>query len=354
MRSFLLTFGLFVSVCASATHVVGAELTYKYVSGNNYRFQVKYWVDCGSTVQINQVIVNGCAPSCNVTFFSMTLPVLNPGGTPVFPACSWPNSFCNSGPDPGIREFVFADTFALQACADWTFHTELCCRNGSITTVLNPLSVGINVRATLNNASSPVNSSPLISSLPIAYACCNQGLTFAQGASDVDGDSLVYSFYTPWDDGMNCWTASGPITYVNPYTFSQFLTTQTPITLNSMNGDVFLYPTVCGQISVLGMKISEYQNSVLVGSMNRDIMITVMPTLIGEEEYIPGDDHSFWFDIKKSVLHTGTEEEVILVDIRGKQLFRGLARAGLVELDHLPAGIYCARTANGVLKFLKI
>ncbi|MCC7302980.1 MAG: hypothetical protein IT233_10085 [Bacteroidia bacterium] len=352
MRSLFLIVFVLTGLSITATHVVGSELTYKYVGGSNYRFQVKYWVDCSSTIQINQVFVNGCAPSCNVTFLSMTLPVLNPGGTPVFPACAWPNSMCSNGPDPGIREFVFADTFSLQACSDWTFYTEICCRSGSITTINNPLSMGMNVRATLNNSPSPVNSSPVISALPVAYACCNQALSFTQTASDADGDSLVYSFYTPWDDGMSCWTASGTVTYTNPYTFSQFLTTQTPISLNTANGDIFLHPTLCGQISVFGLKISEYQNSVLVGSMSRDIMITVMPSLVGTGD-VSSDENLIHFDSDRSVLYIQPGADILLVDIQGKELLQGYSSDGLIYLSNLAPGIYCARSGNRTVKFLK-
>ena len=129
MKSFfILLFLCLMSLVSFSTHVLGSEITYSGLGNNAYYFRVKYWVDCSSSTPINSVVLRACSFTCSFNN-SYTLPVLNPGGTPRFPYCSWPNSVCVSGPDAGIREYTFGATITLGNCPDYIFYTELCCRN---------------------------------------------------------------------------------------------------------------------------------------------------------------------------------------------------------------------------------
>ncbi|MCC7302981.1 MAG: T9SS type A sorting domain-containing protein [Bacteroidia bacterium] len=354
MRSlFLIVFAL-TGFSVTATHVVGSEITYSGLGNNQYYFRVKYWVDCAPSAPITSVMMRVCSFTCSFNN-SYALPVLNPGGTPVFPYCSWPNSVCVSGPDAGIREYTFGGTVSLSNCPDYTFFTELCCRNGAITNITNPLTTGMNVRAMLNAQVAPDNSAPAITSLPVTYACCNLAHTYPQISNEPDGDSIVYSLYHPWTDGMTCMIPSNTITYAPPFTYQQFITTQTPITLNAGNGDLFLHPTVCGESSVFGIQINEYRGGNLVGIMTRDVSILVTPLILGEE--IPQyPNQLIWLDDESNIL-VGLEvlkDKIIeIYDTAGRlALVKTIGNEAEIDLGFMNPGMYFFRSGDIQFKFL--
>jgi PKD repeat protein len=131
------------------------------------------------------------------------------------------------------------------------------------------------------------NTSPVFTEFPPLFLCANQPFVFDHSATDANGDSLVYSFYTPY----NGFTGASPGTAVAP-TFSNnvasfttvvfqggYSTTNplggTPLTLNSATGQLSGTPAANGQYLV-GIKVSEYRNGVLLSEMVRDFQFNVV------------------------------------------------------------------------------
>ena len=129
--------------------------------------------------------------------------------------------------------------------------------------------------ATLDNLTAPCNSSPTFSNKPVAIVCSNQSFCFNHGALDPDGDSLVYSFYTPST------SASSGVTYQSPWSSSNFLTATTPpgITIDPVTGDICFTATT-NLTTVFGVKVQEYRNingtPTLIGTVYRDIQLKVV------------------------------------------------------------------------------
>ncbi len=254
---------------ASASHSMGADLTYTCLGGNTYKVTLTFYRDCiGIGAPVNPfVTINSvsCGQSLGVTCYA------RPGtGQEVTPACSTSVTTCNGGTFTGIQEWVYDGIVTLpQQCSDWVFGYSLCCRNAAITTIVTPGASTFYIYATLNNLITPCNNSPTFSNKPVPFICNGQLYCFNHGAYDVDGDSLAYQLITPYQ------TAGTNVIYNAPYNASQPLNSVPAVTFNPFTGDICMTPQSL-EVTVMAVLVSEYRNGVLIGSVERDMQITVM------------------------------------------------------------------------------
>ncbi|HRH67362.1 MAG TPA: PKD domain-containing protein, partial [Bacteroidia bacterium] len=283
-RKFLVIIGLVLSLFSAnyvrASHTMGADLTYECLGGNTYRITLSFYRDCiGIAAPANPfVTINSasCGQSLGITCYP------RPGtGQEVTPACSTSVTTCNGGSFTGIQEWVYDGIVTLPAnCADWVFSYSLCCRNAAITTITTPGSSTFYIYATLNNLVASCNSSPTFSNKPVPFICRGQQYCFNHGAYDTDGDSLVYQLITPKQ------TATTNVNYIAPYNASNPLNSVPATSFNQTTGDICLTPQAL-EVTVMAVNVLEYRNGVLIGSVERDLQLTVMncmntlPTLTG-------------------------------------------------------------------------
>jgi hypothetical protein len=127
------------------------------------------------------------------------------------------------------------------------------------------------------------NSSPVFNLFPPLFICVNQPFSFNHAATDANGDSLVYSFYTPYDgdNGLgpldptfpSNTAAFTPITFLGGYSATSPL--GAPLTLNPSTGMLSGTPTIQGQF-VVGVMVKEYRNGVYLGQTLRDFQFNVL------------------------------------------------------------------------------
>jgi gliding motility-associated-like protein len=285
MRKLLLLLCFLISGYSYATHVVGGEIIYEHIGGSSYILTVKLYRDCDpasvdfpptTTVEVDQG--NGTA------FTTFDLPMLGRDTlNPALDTCAF---------DPGIcvEEAIYSSVVSLPpGSGGYHLYFRICCRNGSIDNINNPL----NARETFyayvpDNNIYLTNSSPVISNFPPVYVCNLQDLSLDFGATDADGDSLVYSFYTPFD-GVNgtaiSYTAAQP-----PNNFQAFPVTwlaaygaNSPLdpagfpglTINPQTGFITGSPVMPGQF-VVGVMVDEYRGDSLIGRITRDFQFNVV------------------------------------------------------------------------------
>ncbi|HEX6914997.1 MAG TPA: PKD-like domain-containing protein, partial [Chitinophagaceae bacterium] len=129
------------------------------------------------------------------------------------------------------------------------------------------------------------NSNPVFSLFPPLFLCADQPFVFDHSATDADGDSLAYSFYTPYNGYTSGGTAIAPtvtgtnasfttVVYQPGYSSTNPLG-GTPLTLNPATGMLSGTPSTNGQFLV-GIKVSEYRNGVLLSEMLRDFQFNVV------------------------------------------------------------------------------
>ncbi|MEP7170332.1 MAG: hypothetical protein ABI855_13255, partial [Bacteroidota bacterium] len=263
-----------------ASHSMGADLTYTCLGGNTYKLRLSFYRDCIGIAAPTNAFVNISSASCGQTLGVTCFPI--PGtGQEVTPLCPSAQSTCNGGNFTGIQEWVYEGIITLpMQCTDWLFSYNLCCRNAAITTITTPGVSTFYIYATLNNTLSPCNNSPTFANKPVPFVCQGQEFCFNHGAFDSDGDSLVYSLITPLQ------TASTTVGYLNPYSAINPLNSVPAMQFNAQTGDICMTPQQL-QVTVMAVLVEEYRNGVLIGSVERDIQITVitctntLPTLTG-------------------------------------------------------------------------
>ena len=180
---------------------------------------------------------------------------------------------CNGGgatAPPGLEQYVYRGLITLpKACSDWNFSYNLCCRNRDITTLNNPGGTGIYVESTLNNVAAPCNSSPIFYNPPAPFICTNQPYIFNTGTTDPDGDQLVHLLIPARNNN------GSQVNYKNSFSGTSPIKSNPAPVLNSANGVFSVNPTQV-QVGVLAVKVNEYRNGTLIGSVSRDVQIRVV------------------------------------------------------------------------------
>ncbi len=250
---------------ANATHMAGADLTYQYIGNNQYLVTYTFYRDCIGIDAQTSIDLNYGSLSCGLNSSITLLPT--PGtGQQITQVCPGTLTTCDGGTATGIQEWEYTGIVTISAqCPDWNFSTTECCRNAAITTLVGPSSYNMYVEASLNNTIAP-NNSAVFSNIPIAFECIGQNNYYNHGGLDVDGDSLVYSFITPRD------AQNTDVTYDAGYSLANPLSSSPAISIDPVNGDVFMHPTA-NEIAVIAVRIEEYRNGILIGTVIRDIQV---------------------------------------------------------------------------------
>lgn len=269
---------------ASATHISGADITYKWISGNTYQLSLTLYRDCAGIAAPATAAVTYSSVSCGRNL-SINLTKVPGTGQEISHTCSTAVTTCSGGTLAGIQKYEYVGNVTLPAnCSDWVFGYAICCRNCAITTLsYSPNNCngvpGTYVEATLNNLVVPNNTAPTFTNIPVAFFCIGQTFHYNHGAYDVDGDSLVYSFVTPRS------AANTYVTFKPGYSASSPLSSSPAISLDN-SGDIVITPTAL-EVGVMTILVKEYRNGVLIGSVLRDMEVytqscsNVLPTATG-------------------------------------------------------------------------
>jgi len=264
-----------VSNQAQASHAVAADITYTYVGPNQFLLTLRFYRDCAGISAPTTASISYTS-SC-FSGGSITLQQLPGTGQQIPPSPCLPTvvSSCNGGPGYGIQEYIYQGVVTLPGpCADWTFSYNLCCRNDLINTLVNPATFNLYVATTLDNFNFPTNSSPQFANIPVTQFCVNNTFYYSQLATDIDGDSLVFSL-APSETNANT-----PVTYAAPYGPLYPLASSTPVTIDPQTGTITFTPSLV-QVGVLAVVVEEYRNGVKIGQIKRDMQMNVVSTCIG-------------------------------------------------------------------------
>ena len=294
LRQYTLGIILFISsfllwnFTANATHVIGGGITYEKLDNDDYLLTVKLYRDCApgnaqlpGNVNVQCRRGNGAQPPQS----NFQLPLVdNFVMTPPVPACTF---------DPGIcvEEATYQATITLPpGNGGYHLYYTICCRNGTILNINNPLGARETFYAYIpDNSQVGNNTSPQFNDQPPVYVCAGVDLNLNFSANDPDGDSLVYYFYTPYDGQNNGGINFGggappnninisPVQWLNGFGATDPLDGAPGllpgITIDN-NGLINGVPPMAGQF-VVGVMVDEYRNGVLMGRVSRDFQFNVL------------------------------------------------------------------------------
>lgn len=266
---------------AWATHIVGGELNYFHLGGNQYAITLIVYRDClGGQAAFDNPARIGIYNS------SGTL-VLNLAATldSVVPLQSTINSSCVTAPTNVCTEVgYYTEIVTLPpVVGGYTLAYQRCCRNAVVQNIQTPGSVGATFVATIPGSESfPANSNPVWNQLPPLFICAGLPFTFDQSATDLDGDQLVYSLCTPNAGGTTNNPAPSPpsappyssVSWQSPYSLNDLLGGPTPFSINATTGQITAVPGTQGTFLV-GMCVQEFRNGVYLGQTTREFQVTV-------------------------------------------------------------------------------
>jgi gliding motility-associated-like protein len=276
---FLIVFLLACPFLVKATHVVGGSLTYEHLGGSTYRITFKMYRDCGPSsvdlptsvrIEVRQPNGSNFSPDKDIIIPRTQKTILDP-----------PIDTCAFDPGVCVEEAIYTTIVNNLPPNTGGYHMfyQTCCRNASVVNVNNPLSSGSSYYTHIpNNNTLLTNSSPQWKNFPPVFICQGNMLNFDHGATDKDGDSLVYAFYNPFED--NTPTFPGNVATFTPVGYNGGYNANDPLgglslTVNPNTGVVSGIPPALGQY-VVGVKVDEYRNGVLINTVYRDFQFNVL------------------------------------------------------------------------------
>ncbi len=289
-----------------AAHIIGGEITYECLGWTNgdpssgtrrYQFYMDVYRDCqGGGAQFDSA--PGGAFAATVTIFQeglsepyQTIELGAPSISQVEPS----SDPCVQVP-PGVCVQQGRYTFPLLDLpvidGSYVVAYQRCCRNNTITNIIEPGEAGATYAMELTAAAQEVcNNSPAFQLFPPSVICANRQLNFDHSATDAEGDQLVYEFCTPFLGGANISNnpfdidglAPNPeppppydgVNFLAPdYSPASPLGPDANLEIDLNTGLITGFPQINGQF-VVGVCVSEFRNGELLSVVRRDFQFNV-------------------------------------------------------------------------------
>jgi len=300
---FLILVFFFLSIKTHASHIGGGEINYTCTSTPGiWLITTRFYEDCNAPMICNGLCgtcsfglqITGADPLCNGTSYgSVTLSLVSVkdmGGLNVKSICT--NNGCSTAGtfSPGYEIFTFQGMVNLgpssgipTTCCNVRLSFTQCC--SPITSNTGSISGSNNFYcdAVINRCASPCDNSPKFTNFE---NCMYNGKVYQSfGATDIDGDSLSYSF-TPWLQNLGT-----SAIYTTPYTSYPYLAYAGNITDAAPNG--FHFDTQTGFMQFtpniastfegsMGITVKEWRTiggiPVNIGTVNRYFIVYMTST----------------------------------------------------------------------------
>ncbi len=286
----LLAFGW---VGVRASHLVGGELYYDNLGNGSYNITLKLYRDC------NCLNCAGFGQVEYISIYTANGTLLQQLGLP-FPGSQTLSSTitnpCLVATDVCVEQAVYTGSVNLPPVAGgYTLIYQRCCRNSSVNNILQDQGATYVAQIPGSDVvANSTNSSPRFKNFPPIFICNNAPLVFDHSATDPDGNVLRYSLAAPFDGATSACPDPSPATQqtgcqTTPYPYSSVIYTgvyeeKNPMNnppntgvmrIDSVTGYLTVTPNQQGQF-VVGVKVDEYKNGVLLSSVTRDFQFNVV------------------------------------------------------------------------------
>ena len=275
MKKLLLALVLLTNSSVFASHIVGGEVYYDSLGGDMYRVTFEIYRDCSGS-DFDNPLAYTVFTAAGAVYNQYTIN-LEPADTlPIVyddPCVTPPSGVC-------IERAIYIDTILLPATADGYYISyQRCCWATNIMNIVDPGNWGLTISTTVPGTTLvgvEDNNCARFNNYPPIVLCSNNTLTFDHSATDIDGDSLVYSVCTPKTVPL----AGGP-TYdpenAAPYTdvnweagFSGTVPfgPGSSISIDAATGQMLITPNLVGTY-VAAICVEEYRDGVLINQKMR-------------------------------------------------------------------------------------
>ena len=290
-----------LSLSSTASHITGGEFTVEHLEGNSFRAVLSLYRDCFSTgadfdvlvpITVFDAVTNEHLSSLDFQFsgFDVTTPELGN-------SCFTPDVCLEIG--VYVKEFTLPDN-----PNGYYLSKERCCRN-DLSVNLFGSDLGFVFTVDVPDPALQ-NSSPTFHPYPNeAYLCINGSNTIDFGATDADGDSLVYSFTEPLNGNSTAFSPDPFTASAKPYSVIDWATGYStdnqvggavPMTINPETGIIVAQPNQVG-IFTVAVKVEEYRDGVRIGQIRRELQLASTPCTFDEPSVISTPDGDTVFDV---------------------------------------------------------
>jgi gliding motility-associated-like protein len=305
-RSILFLMFYFITSPLYAEHIIGGVMSYKIIRPTNndplsnswrYKFTLKIYRDCqGSGADFDST---PGAYQANASIYRMDQKT-TPVRTLIFPLPKTTKINPNPGndcvkipPNVCVEEGIYELEFDLPIIdAAYVISYQRCCRNISISNILNPAQTGATFSVEISAAAQKQRlDSPEFSNFPPVVLCAGQTFDFDQSVNSTPGDSITYTLASPFTGGgpdkINFRTGGGEapdpdlpppyseVQYVGPtFTVAKPLGINSLISINPQTGRIQGKTDLTGQF-VLGIEVKRYRSGILLNTLRRDFQINV-------------------------------------------------------------------------------
>ena len=289
--------------CVKAAHIVGGDVTFRFLSFNGDGSEAKYSISfnmyrdtqssIGSVFDAEAEFGLYRRPSAGGAweFVPNNLAAIPRG--PIIPI-EFEDDPCVEEPENvGVESTTYTFEIDVQVDGyDYMVTYLRCCRNPSVSNILNSGSTGVAFNVVLTARSIELgNSSPFFSEYPPIFICSGLPMGVDVSGEDSDGDQLRYRFCTPnvaggpgggggcttavRPDAETCLPPYGQVTFLAPFSAESPLTGDPAIAINETSGLMTGVPDLQGQY-VIGLCIEEYRNGELLSIVSRDFQFNVL------------------------------------------------------------------------------
>jgi gliding motility-associated-like protein len=277
-RYLLIIIGVFLFSTASfADHIVGGSLTYERTGLFNYKITLTLYRDCGPLKTNYPSYVTVPVVKSDGTLYT-TLTMMK-GSTSFVPqnidTCVAKSSIC-------LQMATYSKTVSLPPSTNgyYIYEQGQCCRNPSLINIENAIRAGETFYARIPDPAFIPNSSPSWKKPMPTFVCVGKNINLDFSATDVDGDSLRYSLYTPYD--------SGRVTFPGGVFTPRLLKWKPnygannpldPTALNSLqisNKGIITGIPPTGGLFLIGVRCEEYRMGIKISEVLIDFQLNVM------------------------------------------------------------------------------
>jgi len=290
-RLLLLLVVMLIGGGASASHMIGGDITYRCLGNNIYEITITLFQDClnGDPLAISQdnpafyaIYRNGLSAQ----FFSSGSIVAS--STEVIPP-GFSNECITNFPNTCLKRQVFVfQTFLPPAPDGYTVVYQRCCRNDVIQNIVNPGNIGVTYSATIpapgNASSTCINNSAVFNSMPPQIICNANPFEYDFSATDPDGDSLSYELCQAYRGGSvnNAKPADNeissppfpPVPYLPPYSAEMPMSGFPPLQIDPVTGQMTITPNAVGRY-VVSVCVHEWRDGSIINTITRDVQFVV-------------------------------------------------------------------------------
>lgn len=281
MRLLLIGF-LFINLNGFASHIVGGDMFYDCLGGNQYRVTLNLYRDClSSGAPFDDPLPITIFDGNNVNIGSFTINF--PGSSNL--DVNFNNNPCVTVPsDICVEGAVYTKIITLPASTTgYTLAYQRCCRGPNVTNLNTPEDQGLTITVSIPPDNIAIcNSSPRFTNYPPLLLCSNEELVFDHSATEPDGDDIIYEICAPNQGGTSGNPAPNPVPSP-PYplvnwgggasTFNPFVLGS--ISINPTTGLLTASPELSG-LYVVGVCAKEYRNGILISTTTRDFLFRVL------------------------------------------------------------------------------